>query len=57
MRDGGFPDGPVVKTLHFYCRGAWAPSLVRELRTHMLQGELKKNKTLGKKRVIKTGTE
>ena len=28
---GDFPDGPVVKNLHF-CRGAQFPSLVRELR-------------------------
>ena len=33
----GFPDGPVVKTLHFQCReyGFYLLSLVRELISHM----------------------
>ena len=30
------PDGPVVKTPCFHCPGEWAPSLVGELRSHML---------------------
>ena len=32
-----FPGGPAVKTLSFHCMGAQIPSLVRELRSCMLQ--------------------
>ena len=38
-----FPDGPVVKTPRFHCRGAWVPFLVGELRSHKLRGMAKKN--------------
>ena len=32
-----FPGSSGVKTLSFHCRGAWVQSLVRELRSYMLQ--------------------
>ena len=32
-----FPGCPVVKTVYFQCRGAQVQSLVRELRSHMVQ--------------------
>ena len=32
-----FPGGPVVKTLHSQCKGAWVWSLVREVDPYMLQ--------------------
>ena len=35
---------PVVKTLHFQCRGCRFDSLVRELRSHKQNGAVKKNK-------------
>ena len=38
---GGFPSGPVVKTLH-WTQWVWVRSLVRELRFHMLGGEAKR---------------
>ena len=36
-----FPDGPVVKTLYFYCRGAQVQSLVKDLRSYMQGSEAK----------------
>ena len=36
-----FPGSPVVKTPYFHCQGAQISSLVRELRSHMLQGVAK----------------
>ena len=46
IKDRDFPGSSVVKTLHFQCRGARIPSLVRELIPYMLQGaaKIKKNK-------------
>ena len=41
-RAGGFPGGPVVKTLHFHCRGHGSNPLVGELRSHMPSGVTKK---------------
>ena len=38
---GDFPGGPVVKTPRLQCRGAWARSLVGELRSHMPGGVAK----------------
>ena len=38
-----FPGGPAVKTLSFHCMGAQIPSLVRELRSCMLQVKVKVN--------------
>ena len=32
-----FPGGPVAETLRFHCSGGQVPSLVGELRSHMLQ--------------------
>ena len=39
-----FPGGPVVEIPRFQCRGAWVQSLVKELRSHMLRGMIKKKK-------------
>ena len=39
-----FLGGPVVKTLHFQCRGVQVLSLVGELASHMLLREVKKKK-------------
>ena len=39
---GGVPGGPLVKTLHFQCRGERVRSLVGELRFHMSHGAAKK---------------
>ena len=47
---GDFPVSPAIKTL-LPMQGAWVWSLVRELRSHMPQGEakrLKKKKTISK---------
>ena len=43
-RAGDFPGGPVVKTLHFHCRGHGSNPLVGELRSHMPSGVTKKKK-------------
>ena len=37
-----FPGGPEVKTEHFHQSRAWVPSLVRVLRSHMVQTKKKK---------------
>ena len=39
-----FPGGPVVKTPSFQCREHVFPSLVGELRSHMMLGVAKKKK-------------
>ena len=39
-----FLGGPVVRTLHFHCRGQRVQSLVGELRVYMLPGSTKKKK-------------
>ena len=36
MESGDFPGGPVVRTPGFQVQGMWAPSLVGELRSHMV---------------------
>ena len=36
VHERDFPGGPAVKTLRFHSKGAWVPSLVRELRSDML---------------------
>ena len=40
-----FPGGPVAETLHFHCSGEQVPSLVGELRSHMLQCDQLQRKT------------
>ena len=41
-----FPGSPVIKTLHFHCRGHGVQSLVSELRPHLLHAvRPKQNKT------------
>ena len=45
-RPGGFPGGPVVKTLHFHCRGLGS---IPGLGTKILQS--KKKKRLRKKKI------
>ena len=35
LRRGDFPCSPVVKSPCSHCRGAWVPSLVTKLRSHM----------------------
>ena len=42
--NGGFPGGPVVKTLCFQCRGTQIQSLVEELRSHKLCSSAKKKR-------------
>ena len=44
---GDFPDGPVVKTLHFALalQEAWVLSLVGELKSHVLCSAVRKLKT------------
>ena len=42
MKEMDFPGCPVVKTVCFQCRGAQVQSLVRELRSHMVQCSKKK---------------
>lgn len=44
-----FPRGPVVRTLHFYCKGAW-------LRTKILYARLP-NKSKNKPRNLKKGMD
>ena len=39
-----FPGGPVVRTLHFHCRGPGVQSLVGELRSRKLRVADKKKK-------------
>ena len=41
FKSKAFSGGPVVKTPALYCQGAWVQSLVRELRSHLLQGTAK----------------
>ena len=36
-----FPDGPVVRTPHSHCPGAWVQSLAGELRSHKLHPQPK----------------
>ena len=45
-RPGGFPGGPVVKALHFHCRGLGS---IPGLGTKILQSK-KKKKTIKKKK-------
>ena len=40
--EGNFPGGPVVKTPHFGYGGVWVQSLVRELRSYMPHGTVKR---------------
>ena len=44
-----FPGGPVVKTPSFQCREHVFPSLVGEIRSHMMLGVAKKKKKKKKK--------
>ena len=39
-----FPGGPVVRTLHFHCQGAWVRSVVRTLRSCKPRGQKKKRR-------------
>ena len=39
-----FPGGPMVRTLHFYCRRAQVWSLIEDLRSHQLHGTAKKER-------------
>ena len=41
MESGDFPGGPVVRTPGFQVQEVWVPSLVGELRSHMLRGQNK----------------
>ena len=36
MESGDFPGGPVVRTPGFQVQEVWVPSLVGELRSHMV---------------------
>ena len=47
---GDFPGGPAVKTLLCHCRGLQVQCLVKELRSHMLHGAVKKLKGKEKKK-------
>ena len=48
--NGGFPGGPVVKTLCFQCRRTQIQSLVDELRSHKLCSSAKKREREIKKK-------
>ena len=46
---GDFSGGPVVKTLHFHCRGAQVRPLVGQLRSHQ-EKKKKKERKEGRKK-------
>ena len=49
-----FPGGPVVKTPSFQCREHVFPSLVGELRSHMMLGVAKKKEKRKRNQTQKT---
>ena len=51
-KGGLFPDGPVVKTLHFQCRRTWVPFLISELGSHMLSGQKKNKGSKGSEQIL-----
>ena len=51
--EGDVPGGPVVRALHFQCRGERLRSLIGELRFHMSRGATARRKQRKNQRVVR----